>query len=150
MRQVTLQPMIGCLLLLQRRPRMRRHPQELWHNRENSPCCPSTYRTPFNPSLNKPLCPDYYFCQYDETLPKYPGLELLKAPPGTCLRNAPDCGKLGKPCCIVTTANTGGEFCNPEDGKKGFCAGADGATKGVKDKDLICHSCPASGCPTAG
>jgi hypothetical protein len=101
--------------------------------------------------MDKPLCPDGYFCQFDaENGPKYPGLDLIKGIPGTCLRNAPDCGKLGKPCCIITTANTGADICNPGPGQKGFYAGADGKREGVKSKDLICQACPASGCPSAG
>jgi hypothetical protein len=127
----------------------------------NSPCCPETYRTRFNPPQNntKNVCPAGFFCAFNKTAGQYPGSKVLPKGGGVCLRNAPDCGKLGKPCCIImggipsywqpsgyiTTAH-----CNPGAGLKGYCAAADGSTNSVKSKDLICHQCPAGGCPKLG
>jgi hypothetical protein len=65
--------------------------------------------------------------------------------PGFCLRNAPDCGQLGKPCCIINGGSHTATICRPADGKKGYCASAVGLVYGddVKLQDLICKACPA-------
>lgn len=117
----------------------------------NSHCCPSSYASGLNPSLKKPICPEGFFCAYAwGKAGRYAGSARLNhTGTGVCLRNAADCGKLGKPCCIITQSNFGTETCEPGPGKKGYCAAKDGSTKDVKNKDLICQLCPASGCPQA-
>jgi hypothetical protein len=113
----------------------------------NSPCCPSSYRTGFNPPLDKPVCPDNFYCEYDKQKGAFPGSQLLTGGIGICLRNAPDCEKLGKPCCIINTGSTSVITCNPGPGLKGYCAAADGSTKGVPYSKLMCQKCPDGGCP---
>ncbi|WIA36476.1 hypothetical protein OEZ86_007776 [Tetradesmus obliquus] len=113
----------------------------------NSPCCPSAYRTAFNPDTSKSHCPANFFCDYDEKKGLFPGSKLLGMPTGLCLRNAADCGKVGKPCCVNNGGSRTALKCEPEPGpgKKGYCAAKDGSTEGVKDKNMICQLCPASG-----
>jgi hypothetical protein len=89
--------------------------------------------------LDKAQCPDNMFCEIDmEKGPKYPDSKLLPTDTGLCVANAPDCGKLGKLCCIANLGQSGPyPECRPENGKKGYCVSASG-----KYQDLICTLCP--------
>jgi hypothetical protein len=110
----------------------------------NSPCCPSTYRTSYHPRLARSHCPKDFFCQYDKVNgPKYPNSELAGELTGVCLRNAPDCGKLNKPCCISNGGSNTATTCEPGGGRKGYCVTADGKEDGM-EKDLICKLKPAA------
>jgi hypothetical protein len=63
---------------------------------------------------------------------------------GVCIRNAPDCGQIGKPCCIISPASYPSILkwmCELPGGERGQCRNAavleaDGA--GVKLRDLLC------------
>jgi hypothetical protein len=79
------------------------------------------------------------FCEYDKANgPKFPGSNLLPMPTGLCVANAPDCGKLGKRCCVSASGGSSVAYgCNPENKKKGYCVSASG-----KESDLICTQCP--------
>lgn len=75
----------------------------------------------------------------------YPGLNLLGQSPGICLENAPDCGTVGKPCCltIAPPGYTSRYDCNPEGEQQGYCETPGGAAfKDTAPRDLICTLCP--------
>jgi hypothetical protein len=116
----------------------------------NSPCCPSSYHTAFNPPLRKSQCAEDYFCEFDSPLAtKYPGSDLLSGSPGVCLPNAPGCGEVGKPCCISNGWSSTSITClaGPRPagkGPEGYCVTADGKAwgEGVMLKGLMCKRCP--------
>lgn len=44
---------------------------------------------------------DSIFCNYgDPKAPKIPGAELMPTAVGICYQNKPDCGVVGKTCCV--------------------------------------------------
>lgn len=50
------------------------------------------------------------FCNYgDAKAPKFPGSELMAV--GICYKNKPDCGVIGKTCCIRESAWFSGDIC---------------------------------------
>lgn len=113
--------------------------------KEGSPCCPSTYHIATNPPLGRALCPKNHYCAYDKLGgPKFPGSNLLHMPTGTCIANVPDCGRVGKPCCIIDMLSSTHAGCNPESGVQGYCADKSGKTwrDVVRMQDLICNACP--------
>jgi hypothetical protein len=113
----------------------------------NSTCCPHTFTPPsgpsqgenstgYNPTLQRVECPKGFFCERDEVNgPNYPGSDLHDEPTGFCIRNAPGCGQLGKPCCINRSPTSGDvEFiCKPDGGKKGYWATAAGLIGNDRD-----------------
>jgi hypothetical protein len=110
-----------------------------------SPCCPNTYHVASNPHMGRPPCPKNHYCAYDKFGgPKFPGWDLLPLPPGTCIANAPDCGRRGKPCCIIDMLSTTHIECNPGGGARGYCADKSGRTggDGARLRDLVCNVCP--------
>ena len=114
--------------------------------KEGSPCCPSSYRTATNPRLGRSVCgKDNLFCELDrKNGPQYPGSDLVVYGAGTCRANPADCGKLGKPCCACNGGATTSLTCQPENGRKGYCATSSGVTFANADKlgDLLCTQCP--------
>lgn len=92
------------------------------------------------------------FCAGPWVGPSFPGSDILKRPPGVCRPNLLDCGKPGKPCCIGKRSDGAlTSVCEAGDGRKGFCATADGHsalppwtffdTEGIA-KDVLCTACP--------
>lgn len=112
-----------------------------------TPCCPSMYHISSNPSMPRPDCgASNAFCNYEGAGPGFPYWK------GTCGVNAPDCGRIGKKCCISTGGGATGTKCGPyfgepgfgTPGSKGYCADAagKGLAGGTRLGDLICTRCP--------
>lgn len=114
--------------------------------KDGSPCCPTRYGTARNPSTAlRSVCPENHYCAYDRINgPKFPGSNLLLQPTGYCRANPPDCGKVGKPCCINQGLSNSNTVCDPENGARGYFADKDGKTwgSGVRVQDLMCNACP--------
>jgi hypothetical protein len=110
-----------------------------------SPCCPNLYQVATNPPLPRSGCPDNTYCDFDPLTPAFPGYSVLLDRPGTCVANDPDCGQLGKPCCISNVGASTGLRCVPGGGQRGYCAEPQGLTlaQGARGKEVICKVCPA-------
>jgi hypothetical protein len=114
-------------------------------------CCPYKYNVATNPRMGRAPCPKKHYCAYARfEFPEFPGSELLSrrspgpVPTGTCMANPPDCGRRGKPCCIIDMLSTTHIVCNPGGGARGYCADKSGQTRGAgaRLQDLICNVCP--------
>jgi hypothetical protein len=112
------------------------------------PCCPSLYKQGINPAfpsanMNSICSATGTFCQY--TSPGDAGYNP-DWQTGVCVANKPDCGKIGKSCCISTTGVSTDSLCGSSRGQPGnagygYCAYPGG--KMTKDmRDQICLSCP--------
>lgn len=93
------------------------------------PCCPFAYKVGTNPPLKRTGCADYMYCNYDfsaaaaaeATTAEYRTASV----PGTCERNAADCGQFSKGCCITTSPSSTSMTCGArwnETGQRGYCA----------------------------
>lgn len=116
-----------------------------------SPCCPTLYRQRTNPELPRGGCPgSNEYCNPDRTAMKQNEGKPYTFTPGTCLRNAPDCGKFGKSCCHFMASSSSVETCglHLEGGRKGYCANPPGYTevdgyRYAPENERVCTRCPA-------
>lgn len=104
------------------------------------PCCPTLYRVSTNPQLEKQGCwgavsGSTLYCKYEDP---GPNVELAFIP-GTCVANPPDCGTLGRPCCIATTSSSNTVSC--KSGPGGTALYCD-----MKDNNT-CKVCPTNPTP---
>jgi hypothetical protein len=122
---------------------------------EGNPCCPipSAQSMDTSPQLPRTGCVDPLFCNLDN---KEPMIALFS---GTCMRNTPDCGQLGKKCCISTAGGSQVQECGgppvrrpgQADRHKGYCANppafnevdSSGRIKPAPFSELVCTPCPA-------
>lgn len=93
------------------------------------PCCPFAYKVATNPTLKRTGCADDMFCNYDfsaAAAAEATRIEYRTASvPGTCERNAADCGQFSKGCCIATNPSSTSMTCGArwnETGQRGYCA----------------------------
>jgi hypothetical protein len=113
-----------------------------------SPCCPTLYRQRTNPELPRGGCPgSNEYCNPDRAAIKRNEGKPFTFTPGTCLRNAPDCGKFGKSCCQFTTSSSSVETCE-QGGRKGYCANPPGykevdGYRYAPENERVCTPCPA-------
>jgi hypothetical protein len=105
----------------------------------NAPCCPASYERGilYNPPLAAPAgCPDGMFC------------ESTSSTGSRCVPNSPDCGSIGKRCCVQTSRVGVYVMCGPS----GFCSNpAMAAFKGAGYgplSSLMCRACPDGKCDT--
>lgn len=93
------------------------------------PCCPFAHKVTTNPPLKRTGCADDMFCNYDFSATA--AAEALSSEyrtasvPGTCERNAADCGQFDKGCCITTSPLSTSMTCGArwnETGQRGYCA----------------------------
>ena len=115
-------------------------------NATGSTCCPNLYKLASNPLLPNSGCSGNTYCNHNApTALPYPGSSLLPEAPGVCAVNTPDCGQLGKACCVSNDRSIPAVRCVPQDGSRGYCADSTGLTlsQGAKESDLVCAACPA-------